>query len=154
MFDKADVVIIATFVSSKDTSEHTMLRDLTPPSKVIGVVSDFEIRLTLKGPRDLKGFQLHHYRLDDVEYANGPSLIAIKPGRKPTFLLFLIKEKDGRYAPVTDKPILRRSRYSSSKARYISNVVSLLRIHREVFVLQMFGDALGVFGFDLFFRFA
>jgi hypothetical protein len=101
MFDKADVVIIATFVSSKDTSEHTMLRDMTPPSKVIGVVSDFETRLTLKGAKNLKGFQLHHYRLDDVEYSNGPSLIDIKLGRKPTFVLFLIKEKDGRYAPVT-----------------------------------------------------
>jgi len=101
MFDKADLVVIATFVTGKDTSEHAELRDLSPPSKVIGVVSDFETRLTLKGPKDLKRFELHHYRLDDVEYSNGPSLIDIKPGGKPTFLLFLIKEKDGRYAPVT-----------------------------------------------------
>jgi hypothetical protein len=100
MFDKADLVVIATFVSSKDTSEHAALRDLSPPSKVIGVVSDFETRLTLKGPKD-KRFELHHYRLDEVEYSNGPSLIDIKPGRETTFLLFLIKEKDGRYAPVT-----------------------------------------------------
>jgi len=101
MFDKADLVVIARFISTKDTDERTSLRDLEPPSNVVGVVSEFETLLTMKGSTEIKQFRLHHYRLDGEEYSNGPALVRVAQGKHPAFLLFLLKEDDGRYAPIT-----------------------------------------------------
>jgi hypothetical protein len=42
MLQKADLVVIAQYVSTKDTSERTAVPDYTPPLAVIGVVSEFE----------------------------------------------------------------------------------------------------------------
>jgi hypothetical protein len=114
MFDKADLVVIAAWVSTKDTDEHSTLQDVEPPVKVIGVTTEFETRLVLKGANNIKKLQLHHYRFqneNDALWANRPSLVIIRapvrakdgfeyPGGG-TFLLFLTKEADGRYAPVT-----------------------------------------------------
>lgn len=100
MFDKADLVVVADVISSKDTDERSTLLD---DVKVIGVVTDFKSRLVLKGPKNATAFQLHHYRLenkDDMNIADGPSLVSIG-AKNPAFLLFLVKERDGRYAPVT-----------------------------------------------------
>ncbi len=101
MFDKADLVVIAMAGDTKDTNERAkLLKDI----EVIGVETEFTTRLTLKGPKEIRNFQLHHYRTpDDVFVTNGPHLVSIHlpPGRHPDFLMFLIKEKDGRYAPVT-----------------------------------------------------
>jgi hypothetical protein len=114
MSDKADLVVIASWVSTKDTDEHSTLQDVEPPIKVVGVTSEFETRLVLKGSQDIKTFQLHHYRFQnekDALWANRPSLVIIHPSVSTkdgweypgggTFLLFLTKEQDGRYAPVT-----------------------------------------------------
>jgi hypothetical protein len=105
MFDKADLVVIATVVSTKDAGQRTTLPDYSPPLNVIGVVTEFESCIVLKGARDIKKFQLHHYRYqseeDEVAVANTPELVKIKAGEHPSFLLFLVKERDGRYAPVT-----------------------------------------------------
>jgi hypothetical protein len=79
------------------------LNDLEPHVLVIGVVSEFKTSLVLKGPRDSTTFQLHHYRFasaDDQLAANSPDLIRLSEGHFP-FLMFLVKEPDGRYAPVT-----------------------------------------------------
>jgi hypothetical protein len=106
MFDHADLVVIARPTATKDTSEHTKLLTTLP---VIGVHSEFETQVVLKGSRGLTSFTLHHYRWESVEEeehtANGPSLISIKiqPGRLHTFLLFLRRQKDGNYVPVTDQ---------------------------------------------------
>jgi hypothetical protein len=112
MFDKADLVVVATAIKTKDTNERKKLIDIdvvetTRPDllkdEVIGVETEFQTRLTLKGPKDMRKFLLHHYRLA-VEEEGGygaPNLIQIPSQRRPTFLMFLIKEKDGRYAPVT-----------------------------------------------------
>ena len=113
MFDKADLVVIAAWISTKDANEHSTL-DLEPPTKVIGVTSEFETRLVLKGPNGIKEFQLHHYRFENEEDArrpNRPALVIIRPPVRDkdgfeypgggTFVLFLTKEPDGRYAPVT-----------------------------------------------------
>lgn len=102
MFDKADFVVIAKAVSTKDTDERSSLQNLTPAVAVIGVVTEFETRLVLKGSATVTSFQLHHYRLESAEgelWANGPSLIHLS-GQNERFLLFLVKERDGRYAPV------------------------------------------------------
>lgn len=103
MFDKSDLVVIAKFISTKDTNEHTTLQDLTPPINVAGVVTEFKSSLILKGARDITTFQLHHYRLqskDDLMIENGPALIRFA-ARHSTYLLFLTKKEDGRYVPVT-----------------------------------------------------
>lgn len=100
MFDKADLVAIGRVVTSKDSDEHTTLG----PFKVIGVVTDFKIHLVIKGSKSVTGLQLHHYRLasdaQNETIANGPNLIKFSWQHSP-FLLFLAKERDGKYAPVT-----------------------------------------------------
>jgi hypothetical protein len=103
MFDKSDLVTIAQSVSTKDTDERSVLLDNI---KVVGVTTDFKAALILKGPKDIRVFKLHHYRLEsrsDENVVNRPNLIpTAQPGpQHRAFLLFLTKEPDGRYAPVT-----------------------------------------------------
>ncbi len=106
MFDQADLVVIARPTATKDTSEHSKLLTDIP---VIGVHTDFETRLILKGSRGLTSFTLHHYRFERPEeekyIANGPNLIRLemKPGQRRTYLLFLRREEEGVYAPVTNQ---------------------------------------------------
>lgn len=101
MFDKGNLVVIATALDTKDTDERTtLLGDVN----VIGVQTEFAVRLTLKGSANIKRFLLHHYREPDDQFTeNGPHLVSIhlSAGRHPDFLMFLIREKDGRYAPLT-----------------------------------------------------
>jgi hypothetical protein len=102
MFDKAELVVIARFVSTQATNEHAVLRENLPePVDVIGVTSQFKTCLIIKGPKDIGEFQLHQYTLRGAPVGNGPALVRVAPGRHPGFLLFLVKEPDGRYAPVT-----------------------------------------------------
>jgi hypothetical protein len=99
MFDKADLVVIATASGTKDTGERTTLK-----VRVKGVETEFTVAVTLKGQKDVRVFLLHHYQVeseDPLSVQEIPLLVSIPPGQHPTFLLFLIKEKDGRYAPVT-----------------------------------------------------
>jgi hypothetical protein len=106
MFDKADLVVIATALATKETAEQSKLLGTV---NVVGVETEFRTRLTLKGAKEVRKFVLHHYReADDQSIANGPALIHIPPGRHPDFLMFLVREKAGRYAPVTGQtdPIL------------------------------------------------
>jgi hypothetical protein len=103
VFDKADFVVIAQVVATKDTDE----RSTVLTHNVKGVVTEFRTQLVLKGEKSIKGFHLHHYRFasksDAQTIANGPALIEIPEGKHPTYLLFLIREADGRYAPATDQ---------------------------------------------------
>jgi hypothetical protein len=103
MFDKADLVVVAEVLSTKDTDERSVLRDLKPPVNVIGIVTEFKSSLILKGSQNVKTFHLHHYRLQsagDELLTNGPDLVELS-GQHQVFLLFLVKERDGRFAPVT-----------------------------------------------------
>jgi hypothetical protein len=112
MLDKADLVVVANAVKTKDTTERKKLIDIdiintTAPEQlqdeVIGVETEFQTRVILKGPKDIRKFVLHHYRLVIREESGygAPNLIEISSQRLPTFLMFLAKEKDGRYAPIT-----------------------------------------------------
>jgi hypothetical protein len=103
MFDRADLIAIARPVATEDTNEHSLLQEFNPPYKVVGVNSDFETLLVLKGPKDIKKIRLHHYRTADDQslVMDGPGLLKIRPDDHPTFLLFLIRERDGRYAPLS-----------------------------------------------------
>ena len=99
MFDKSDLVVIATGYSTKDTTERSKLLGTI---SVVGVETEFKTCLVLKGKGNIKNFILHHYRLPDNEsFVDGPLLVEVDPRKHQTFLLFLVKEKDGRYAPVT-----------------------------------------------------
>lgn len=103
MFNKADLVVVAEVLSTKDTEERSALQDLEPHVDVIGIVTEFKSRLVIKGSKNVKTFQLHHYRFqseDDRLAANSPDLVEIS-GQHQVFLLFLVKESDGRYAPVS-----------------------------------------------------
>lgn len=104
MFNKSDLVVIAAFLSSKDKSEHAVLPDYKPPLIVAEVLTKFEANLVLKGPKDVKRFQLHHYRYksdaDEWAVSDTPFLVKI-PKYSPSFLLFLTRQSDGNYVPVT-----------------------------------------------------
>ncbi len=105
MFDDADLVVIARPTSTKDTDERSKVLEDIP---VVDVLTEFETRLVLKGSKEITALTLHHYRLesaDDWNIANGPGLIDIQihPHRIYTFFLFLRREKDGVYVPVTDQ---------------------------------------------------
>lgn len=110
LYDKADLVVIAKPVSSVDTAERTELPTMKIP--VVGLSMEFDIRLVMKGDKDAKKVTLHHYRVADPNrpYLNGPSLVLIDNGpnsvsfdsRHPErYLLFLHREADGRYSPVS-----------------------------------------------------
>jgi hypothetical protein len=100
MFDKADLVVIAKPVSTKDTSEHTMLLGNI---RVVGVNTDFETRFVLKGEKSIRKFVLHHYRLTHRHepIVNGPDLAVFNLKEPKAFLMFLTKQADGRYAPAS-----------------------------------------------------
>ena len=106
MFDKADLVVVAEGISTKDTEERSTLTDVRPNVSVIGVTSEFKTRLVLKGARDISVFHLHHYRFanEKEELAtNAPDLVRLseQPNQRSAFLMFLVREADGRYAPVS-----------------------------------------------------
>src|SRR5450759_3362305 len=101
MFDKADLVIIAKPVSITDTEEHTGLPGLDA-IHVVGINTKFETVLVLKGDKNVKEFVLHHYRLDKrlerLAIVDGPDFAEFDAHERKAYLLFLIKEADGRYA--------------------------------------------------------
>ena len=102
MFDKADMVVIAKPTATKDTAETNILPNIGPDIKVKGLATDFDVRTVMKGDRTNR-FVLHHYRLAKTNelMLNGPNLVGFDLAKHESFLLFLTKESDGRYAPVT-----------------------------------------------------
>ena len=107
LFTKSDFVVIAEPASkTRDTRERNVLTyNISPGVAVIGVTTEFESLLVLKGPKRKK-FVLHHYRLApfDGVMLNGPGLISFNPEPlPPSFLMFLVRESDGRYAPVAQQ---------------------------------------------------
>jgi hypothetical protein len=103
MFDQSDLVAIAKPLSTTDTTEKTVLPNIAPDIHVVGVETKFEVRLVTKGDTDTHSFTLHHYRLEDTKMRmmNAPMLAAFDPNENHRYLLFLKKEADGRYAPVS-----------------------------------------------------
>src|SRR5581483_12299021 len=103
LFSKSDLVVIAESISAThDTDERTTLPELDPSVPAIGVLTDFKTLFVLKGQKQDR-FVLHHYRLreSDVAILNGPVLVKFNPGpERHEYLLFLVREHDGRFAPV------------------------------------------------------
>jgi hypothetical protein len=113
MFDKADLVVMAGWAGTKETDERITLPEFKPSIKVIGVSTEFETQLVFKGPKDVNNVRLHHYKFqspDDDLWNFAPQLVRIRePQRRDgddypgggRLILFLKKEPDSRYAPVT-----------------------------------------------------
>jgi hypothetical protein len=103
LFSKSDFVVIAEPISATHgTDERSILPELDPSVPAIGVLTDLKTLLVLKGQKQDR-FVLHHYRLpeSDVAIINGPLLVKFNPGsERHEYLLFLVRERDGRFAPV------------------------------------------------------
>ena len=105
LLDKADFVVIARPTATGDSQER--LQSFSGrPQPVVGVETKFQVSAVLKGEKSTKEFVLHHYRSASSRYGfpytlpNGPTFITFDPAKKRPYLLFLIREADGRYAPV------------------------------------------------------
>ncbi len=98
---RAELVVIARAVSTKDTSEKTKLPDLKV--NVTGVETEFDTCLVLKGPKTINRFRFHYYKEDQETFTNGPLLVGIPRDQHPFYLLFLVKERDGRYTSASDQ---------------------------------------------------
>ncbi|MBP6750278.1 MAG: hypothetical protein KA144_11615 [Xanthomonadaceae bacterium] len=105
LFDRADAVVIAVPRIGRDTDERVVLPGIRPDVRVVGITTELEVKAWLKGaPREPKT-ALHHYRLDVDRAAqpllNGPLLLEFHAAEARTYLMYLVREPDGRYAPAT-----------------------------------------------------
>jgi hypothetical protein len=113
MLEKSDLVVIAT-PSSKttDTREQAFLPNIWLQDKdgkrskieSIGVQTVFAVSVVLKGDKTTKQFVLHHYREAQIRPAlDEASLVSFDPSdlsQRSSYLLFLVREPDGRFAPI------------------------------------------------------
>jgi hypothetical protein len=109
LLEKSDVVVLATPTTNNDTTEHIDFPGF-PGEHVIGVETKFAVSAVLKGDKALRDLVFHHYRTPDDLRANvsSPSFVSFDPVANPTialrtFILFLIREPDGRYAPTVSQ---------------------------------------------------
>jgi hypothetical protein len=113
MLEKSDFVVIATPESKTiDTNEQAFLPGIFfqdrygKESKVksIGVETIFVVSTVLKGDATVKRFMLHHYREAQImPVVDGAILVSFDPSdisKRSSYLLFLVREPDGRFAPV------------------------------------------------------
>jgi hypothetical protein len=103
---EADLLVIATPVSVRDTGEKTTLPGImrgNQPVDAIGMETTFEVLAPLKGPDSPKRIVFYHLREDSPSSAsaNGPALVSFDPKEKKRYLLFLRKEKMGQYVALT-----------------------------------------------------
>lgn len=97
----SDTIVVAKPVANRDTEERTDLRGIAPGIQVIGLSSEFEVSMVVKGDANLKSVVVHHYRLADPNQRmmNAPMLASFDPKSTNRYLVFLHREADGRYAP-------------------------------------------------------
>jgi hypothetical protein len=113
MLANSDLVVIANPTSkTADTSEESFLPGIWVQEmggkqnriRSIGVETVFAVSAVLKGDLTLKQFTLHHYREAQVSLqADGPFLVRFDPSdisKRSSYLLFLVREPDGRFAPI------------------------------------------------------
>lgn len=113
MLEKSDVVVIATPKSkTTDTEERAFLPNIWQQDKdgklskikSIGVETVFAVSAVLKGDATIKQFTLHHYRAAQISAKpDGPYLVSFDPSemsKRSSYLLFLVREPDGRFAPI------------------------------------------------------
>lgn len=104
MQEQADLVVIAKPISTTITSEKAVLSDISPHVHVVGVQTEFSVRVVMKGEAAIQQITMHHYGLANVwdgRIRGTPHLVSFDPKQHHCYLLFLKKEADGRFAPVT-----------------------------------------------------
>src|SRR5258707_626885 len=110
LLDQSDLVVIATpATKTADTKEATFFPDLLYVDEkgrqtrvhATGVETRFECVAILKGNSAVKDFVLHHYRetARPGMQLDGPQLVSFDPSDHSNYLLFLVRERDGRFAP-------------------------------------------------------
>jgi len=111
MLAKSDLVVIANPKGkTTDTREHAFFPGISRQDKdgkqskveAMGVETIFVVSAVLKGATTIKKFTLHHYREADTSHVsvNGPMLVFFDPSKNlNSYLLFLVREPDGRFAP-------------------------------------------------------
>jgi hypothetical protein len=109
LFRRSDVVVIATpTAQTTDTAETSFLPDIFSQdaqgrqSRIasVGVETPFKVSVILKGEQTLERFVLHHYREAAATSTDSPMLLSFDPSaRRGSYLMFVIRETDGRYAP-------------------------------------------------------
>ena len=100
---KSIVIVIAEDTAVRDLDEVSVLQNIKPDIKVIGVETTFSVVAVLKGELP-KTFVMHHYRLPTADghghltMFSGPGLVTFL-GDHQRYLMFLKKDSDGRYSP-------------------------------------------------------
>jgi hypothetical protein len=104
VYDKADIVVVAKPAATHETSERTLLPDCSN-CEVIGLYTDFDVSLVMKGDTNLTKLTLHHYREvplpPNVAEIGAPHLASFDPKSATSYLLFLRRDANGRYSPVS-----------------------------------------------------
>lgn len=112
LYDQSDVVVIARVTSTGDTTERTSLTNAAPEIRavgpdlpLVGVSTKFAVNVVMKGDKNVAELTLHHYRMDKLPpmtiVTDGPNLVSFDPRTHVHLLLFLHRESDGRYSPVS-----------------------------------------------------
>jgi len=118
LFNKSNLVVIATPIATGDTKEHGPLPVAGfHDQRVIGVETTFAVIAVLKGALAGKTLILHHYRADGMQVPNGPWLVSFDPKLKQGFRLYLVRQAHGRYAPTEGQLDPELSMYLLSNAR-------------------------------------
>jgi hypothetical protein len=100
---KSDAVVVAEDLAVHDLPETSVLPNIHPDIKVVGVETTFKVVARLKGTTP-DTLVLHHYRLPTAQahghftMMSGPGLVMFL-GDHQRYLMFLNKEADGRYVP-------------------------------------------------------
>ena len=97
----ADLIVIARPIQIHDTDEKAVVLKTI---RVVGLSTECKVVEVLKGDKSLKTFVLHHYRpahIEDLAVMDGPSLLIFDPKQTTTYKMYLRREADGRYAPVS-----------------------------------------------------
>ena len=102
----ADLAVIGTPVSDRDLAETNSLgwsSTAAFQSRFRGVETTIHITDVLKGNPANDRLVLHHYRyeLSWGSPPNGPELASLEPNGTNLWVLFLVKDATGQYAPVT-----------------------------------------------------
>jgi len=102
---KADLVVIASHISTQDTARRRSHPELKPDLRVAELQTDLKVLQVLKADAtaDVRvgtTLSLRHYSVIERSFENvGSSLRFGEPGR--AYLLFLVRQPDGMYEPVS-----------------------------------------------------
>jgi hypothetical protein len=112
---EADLIVIATPTKTVNTDELWSYPDVKTISfdpktkektvtdtKGLGVETTFRVLAILKGDEEIKNFVLHHYRKlpSEKPVINGVTHLSFDTNKGDVYIMFLKREKDGRYSAV------------------------------------------------------